>query len=168
MATGFIRRLAVAGAVFLAALAPAVASAQSQRPFVYVFAAPGADYCCGNSESILHVGGGGEVVFPIGVGVGVELGFLGPWESFKDYGVGIASLNGSYHFGRPGSRVRPFVTGGWSFGFGEDYWFLWNFGGGVQYWFRDALALRFEFRDHVDYGHYWGVRIGLSVALGGW
>jgi hypothetical protein len=181
MATGFIERLAGAGAAALIAFAPPVVSAQTQGPYAYVFAAPGAYHCCGDSVGTLQVGGGGEVIFPSGVGVGAELGFLGPWDYFADGGFGVLSLNGSYHFGRHGSRVRPFVTGGWSVTFREGSETLWNLGGGVQYWFRRGLALRLEFRDHIHLDgvyvidgdvdcenlHYWGVRIGLSFALGG-
>jgi len=171
MATTFIQRLALTGVLLLVATASSVATARAQGAYGYVFGAPGAASCCGESKGTFHVGGGGEFITPIGIGVGGEIGFLGPWDSFGD-GLGVLSLNGSYHFGRGNSRLRPFVTGGYSLLFREGSANLWNVGGGVQYWFREGLALRVEFRDHVDTeygetGHFWGVRVGLSFGQEG-
>jgi hypothetical protein len=94
-----------------------------------------------------------------------------PWESFAD-GIGVFSANRSYHvLPRAGGRsVHPFVTGGYTMFFRDGTLNLWNIGGGVQYWFSDRIALRVEFRDHVDAervtAQYWGVRGGLSVGKG--
>jgi hypothetical protein len=170
MAITFVQRLALTGALALAATASSVAPAQAQSAYGYVFGAPGAISCCGESEGTFHVGGGGEFITPTGIGVGAEVGFLGPRDAFSD-GLGVLSLDGAYHFGRATSKLRPFVTGGYSLFFREGTANLWNFGGGVQYWFREGLALRVEFRDHVqtEYegtAHFWGVRVGVSFGRG--
>jgi len=168
MAATSVRRRALAGALTLAAIASPAATAHAQGAYGYVFGAPGAISCCGESEGTLHFGGGGEFVTPIGVGVGAELGFLGTWDGFSE-GIGVFSVNGSYHFGQATSRLRPFVTGGYSLFFRQGSANLWNVGGGVQYWFRDGLALRVEFRDHLqgeynEVAHFWGARVGLSFG----
>lgn len=168
MATGIVQRLILTGALVLAATAASVATARAQGAYGYVFGAPGAIQCCGESEAILHVGGGGEFVTASGVGVGAEIGFLGAYDYFSD-GLGVFSVNGSYHFGK--GRLRPFVTGGYSLFFREESENLWNVGGGVHYWFSDDLALRIEFRDHInseydETAHFWGVRFGLSFGHG--
>lgn len=79
----------------------------------------------------------------------------------------MLSVNGAYHFNNAG-RWRPFVTGGYTFGFdGEVTENLFNIGGGVDYWIRPKVGLRIEFRDHVwsgdgDAVHLWGVRCGVT------
>ena len=46
---------------------------------------------------IVIASGCGEGVFNNGVGIGMELGYLSPFESVGD-GLGTFSVNGSYHF----------------------------------------------------------------------
>src|SRR5688572_20797054 len=67
-----------------------------------------------SSTTLFHVGGGGEFAASNGLGVGTELGYLGPWVNGSN-GVGLMSLNGLYRF-LPGN-IQPFVTGGYSLGF---------------------------------------------------
>ena len=112
MATTFVRQLALTGALVLTATASSVAPAQAQSVYGYVFGAPGAVTCCGQSEGTLHAGGGGEFITSTGIGVGAEIGFLGPRDAFED-GLGVLSLDGAYHFGPATSKLRPFVTGGY-------------------------------------------------------
>jgi hypothetical protein len=128
----------------------------------YIFFAPGTLVGSGHSIRLTHFGGGGEAIFYKGAGIGIEAGFVAPWRNFCA-GLGILSLNGSYHFSRS-KRLSPFVTGGYSLGVRNGYINLVNFGGGANYWFRDRLGLRLEFRDHVDRAHnqYVSGRIGLS------
>ncbi len=115
----------------------------------YLFVAPGVGSGTNNSSGLIHLGGGGEYVFPMRVGVGAEVGFLG--RTSLDV-LGTASLNGYYHFQRNGSWA-PFVTGGYSnfFTF-TGHSNLANFGGGVNYWYKDHLGIKLEFLDHLSTG----------------
>ena len=111
------------------------------------------------------MGFGGEGVFRNGLGVGGEIGYTTPWKSFTD-GIGIASLNGSYHFGSR-NRIDPFVTGGYTLLFRSGHVNAFNLGAGVNYWFASRLGLKVEFRDHIDPNnnlnvHLWSVRTGLN------
>jgi hypothetical protein len=159
--------------VVLALGVPAGAWAQSTAPSAprgtyglgYAFAGFGAVSGGGESMGTLHVGGGGEAVFGDAVGVGAEIGYLGPFESLGD-GIGVFSVNGSYHFlPRQSRKLRPFVTAGYTLGFREGHENLWNFGGGVHYWLNQRVGIRAEFRDHVwtsgETAHLWGARIGV-------
>lgn len=135
----------------------------------YVFFAPGGATCCGHTDMTLHFGVGGEAVLGKGVGVGAEIGAVGPRQYFSDGVVGLFSPNGYYHFVHGKNvKVDPFVTGGYSLLFRSGHANLFNCGGGVNYWFHRKLGARFEFRDHVHWDggafHYWGFRVGLSFA----
>jgi Outer membrane protein beta-barrel domain len=155
-------------AVFAAALLTAGPSVVAQSGgYGYVFAAPGQLRCCGASQGTWHLGGGGEMVTPSGVGVGAEMGFLGPRDTFSD-GIGTLSIDGSYHFRVQGSRrVSPFAAGGYSLFFRDGHFNLFNYGGGIQYELSPRTGLLVEFRDHVHSeqsvtAHYWGVRFGVT------
>ncbi len=135
----------------------------------YGFAGVGAATWDGESEGTWHVGGGGEALFRDAFGVGAEMGYLSWLEEGSD-GLGVLSVNGSYHFngGSSTRRWRPFLTGGYTLGFdGETSENLFNVGGGVDYWVKPRVGLRLEFRDHVwsDGGetvHFWGARVGVT------
>ncbi len=152
------------GILLLAGLAGAVRAQSSNG---YVFFAPGGVTCCGHTAMTLHFGAGGEAVLGAGIGLGAEIGALGPRQDFADGVVGILSPNGYYHFAR-GRRVRadPFVTGGYTLLFRSGHENLFNFGGGFHYWLAGGLGVRVEFRDHVYSNgvtlHYWGLRFGLA------
>jgi hypothetical protein len=125
--------------------------------------------CCGQTAMTLHLGLGGEAVVGKGIGVGAEIGALGPRQHFSDAVVGLFSPNGYYHFVHDKKvRIDPFVTGGYSLLFRSGHINLFNFGGGATYWFHRHLGARFEFRDHVYTSggtlHYWGFRMGLSFT----
>jgi hypothetical protein len=77
----------------------------------YIFAAPGALSCCGESQATLHAGGGGEIKVWKGLGAGAEVGALGPTEDFTQ-ALGVFSTNGYYHLLGSGRKFDPFVTGG--------------------------------------------------------
>jgi hypothetical protein len=150
---------------FLLAAFPVAAQAQPSNG--YVFFAPGGITCCGRTEMTLHFGFGGEAVLGRGIGLGLEIGALGPRQNFGDGVVGLVSPNGYYHFvHRKRLKADPFVTGGYSLMFRSGRINLYNFGGGFNYWFRRGLGARFEFRDHVYTSgravHYWGIRFGLA------
>src|SRR3989442_13643038 len=147
-------------------LVPSVALAQDKtesRGHGYVFAAPGGTAPSG--PATLHFGGGGEGFVYKGLAVGRELGYLAAARDLGTLGVGVFSANGSYHF-QPKQKLDPFVTAGYSLVFREGTANFFNFGGGANYWMRDGMALRLEFRDHVNTGygtiHYLGFRVGLT------
>ena len=155
---------------------PLLASAAwGQSSNGYLFFAPGGQTCCGHTSMTLHVGLGGEAVLGHGVGLGAEIGAVGPRQAYLDGVVGILSPNGYYHFVHgSGIKVDPFVTGGYSLLFRSGHLNLFNFGGGLHYWFGRHLGARIELRDHVyhsggGYGysgetiHYWGFRFGLAI-----
>lgn len=144
-------------------------AARAQRSHGYLFLAPGGQSSGGQTAMTLHLGAGGEAVLFKGIGVGAELGALGPREDFASNVLGVASVNGYYHFlhGRP--KADPFVTAGYTVMFRSGSINLFNFGGGINYWFVPRLGLKVELRDHVydiQYGsrvQYWGIRLGLAI-----
>ena len=140
----------------------AMAAAQTSHGYVYV--APGALTSGGYNQATLHAGGGGEAIIAKGIGVGAEVGYLGP-TAYMGEGFGVFSANGYYHFiHRKDSKLDPFVTGGYTLFFRSGTANLANFGGGVNYWFSRHVGLRAEFRDHLYTGseHYWGFRFGAT------
>jgi hypothetical protein len=142
------------------------AAAPAQSTYGYGFIAPGGLTFAGHTEATLHLGFGVDVPIWKGLGLGAELGALGPTRSFSD-AVGIFSPDASYHFIHDRSRkADPFVVAGYTLLFRTDTANLFNFGGGTNYWFSDRVGFRVEFRDHVFTRvralHYWGVRIGIS------
>jgi len=132
----------------------------------YLFFAPGGVTCCGHTAMTLHFGAGGEKVLAKGIGVGAEIGALGPRQYFSDSVIGVFSPNGYYHFGRGRDiRIDPFVTGGYTLYFRSGHASLGNVGGGLNYWFHSRLGARFEFRDHIQSSgpvHTWGFRFALA------
>jgi hypothetical protein len=60
----------------------------------------------------VNTGFGGEAFVYKGVGVGAEAGYLAPdWSFSGNDGVGVVSLDGSYHFfgNKNRRRIEPFV-----------------------------------------------------------
>jgi len=114
---------------------------------------------------MLHFGGGGELYLYKGLGIGVEVGYLGATQDLGE-GIGIFSANGLYNFSRGDRKVQPFVTGGYSLAFRSGTLNAINFGGGVHYWFSRKVGLRLEFRDHLSPSyadeHLWQGRIGFD------
>ena len=142
-------------------------AARAQRSHSYLFLAPGGVSSSGHTAMTLHLGAGVDAVLFKGFGVGAELGALGPREDFAGNVLGVASVNGYYHFlhGRP--KADPFVTAGYTVMFRSGSINLFNFGGGLNYWFVPRLGLKVELRDHVyspqrSSVHYWGIRLGLA------
>ena len=136
----------------------------------YGFVGLGAVTSSGESMGTWHVGGGGEAVIRDAIGIGAEIGYLNGLEEPDESGLGVFSLNGSYHFngGEASRRFRPFLTAGYTLGFAADgHENLFNIGGGVDYWLKPKVGLRVEFRDHVWSGdedtlHFWSVRFGVT------
>lgn len=152
----------------LTGVAPRLASAQTIG-LGYAFGAPGFASCCGESTAILHAGGGGEALIGNWLGVGADVGYIAPFQSFSE-GLGLLSVNGSYHFPRTGVnyRTQPFVTSGYSLAFRKGHVNLWNVGGGADFWITRTVGMRIEVRDHIysEYGatsHLWGPRLGVVI-----
>ena len=119
----------------------------------YVFVAPGLQTHEEMVSGTLHFGGGGEAfIIHKGLAAGAEIGYVMPWRSPAD-GIGILSLDGSYHLPR-GSKLALFVTGGYSLGFGDGTANFLNLGGGATYWFMKKEGVRFEVRNHVSTASY--------------
>ena len=153
--------------LLLLGAAPALGSAQSYGEHHgqgYAYFAPGASSPGGSGT--IQMGGGGEGLVYKGVGLGGELGYLVPWQSFT-HGLGVVSFDGSYHFNRS-QKLVPFVSCGYTLFFRSGAVNGINFGGGVNYWFRERVGLRLEFRDQVGIelegpsSHFYGLRVGLS------
>lgn len=151
----------------LLGLVPALAFAQApkeHRGYGYVFFAPG--FTTPGGTGTAHIAGGGEVSLYKGLGVGPEIGYVTPFRSFAD-GIGVGSLNGSYHF-RPRRSQEDFtifVTGGYSLAFRQGTANLANIGVGVNYWFRERMGLRPEVRDHFNVTGRIGQIIGFRIGL---
>ena len=155
------------GLVCALALLPAAALAQTSKVAVqpYTFIAPGA---VTGGGSILHTGGGVDVVHRSGIGGGAELGYVGLFPDGFDHGVGLLSFSGSYRW--LGDSMVPFVNAGVTNMVIRGSGSAWHVGGGVDYWLRDGFGLRVELRDHMPFGdmsHLWGARIGVTWAPGG-
>ncbi len=157
-----------AWALVVLALIPALCRAQvGEKPqgWGYGFFAPTA--LTPGTYSALHIGAGGEGLLYKGLGLGGEVGYLAPTRAMS-YGIGIGSVDGSYHFltGSPGQRVVPFVTGGYSLAFRSGTLNLANYGGGIHYWFSRHVGLRLEVRDHAylrgSAAHALGFRVGVA------
>jgi hypothetical protein len=133
----------------------------------YIFLAPGSVSTGGGT--ILHVGGGVDVVHRSGFGGGGEFGYVGGFPDGFDYGIGLLSYGASYRW-LGDDRVVPFVNGGVTTVAVRGRGNAWHAGGGVDYWIRDGFGLRLELRDHIPpdgSGHLWGARFGFSWAPGG-
>jgi hypothetical protein len=153
--------------LFVLLMTLSAASARAQVALTgNVFVAPGR----GETITSLHFGGDADILLFKGAGINTELGVMGPLEDFSRR-LGMFSANGIYHFTTSGlsPRLSPFVTSGFTLAFKEgDTRNLFNVGAGVNYWAATRVGLRFEFRDHMMFGHastahYWGVRMGVVL-----
>lgn len=149
------RVLTVALFIVLANVAASGQEANDRRGYGYVFGGQ----LSGSGRTTPVGGGGGEVRLYKGLGVGAE---AAGGDSF-----GMFSVNGSYHFIKPGSgqKLVPFVTGGYTLLGPSDSTNLVNYGAGVNYWVADRVGLRFEVRDHKfleGSNHILGIRVGVT------
>lgn len=152
---------AVALMVVLIGLLVPTCSAQGEG---YVFVAPGALVENHWTGKTLYLGGGGEGFIHKGLSAGGDIGVVTTTEGGA---LGVLNANGSYHFRRDKeSKVSPFITGGYTLGFGHGGGAsMVNFGGGVNVWVRPGGGLRLEFKD-IYYPNRWdsfhviGFRIG--------
>jgi len=139
--------LAVCVVVLLPILAFGQESDQISQVIGYAFVAPGVAVGGGSSSGLLHFGGGAEGRLYKGLGIAAEIGYLTPFEDMG-WGVGVFSLDGVYRFHKSGSKIEPFLAGGYSVLFRGDTAHGINLGGGIDYWFHKRVGMRFEFRDY--------------------
>lgn len=138
--------------LFLLVFLPSVSFAQTKDPRAWGYVFGGIGGAPDGQGAFVHMGGGGEALLHGGFGIGAELGYFAPASDATGNGLGIFSVNPSYHFRNASAskKIVPFVTGGVSLAFrsgaasGGG-----NFGGGVQYWFKEKVALRVEYRTQV-------------------
>lgn len=117
------------------------------RSWAQFFGGVGAMTGGGDTQSVLHIGGGGEALLAGGLGVTGEIGYLSNFENFSS-GIGVFSAGGLYAFNRD-RKTMPFVEGGYTLFFrsGSAHGFF--FGGGVNHWVGDRWGIRIEGRDQV-------------------
>jgi hypothetical protein len=142
-----------------------VAAAQSSSGYVYF--APGGITTSGQTAMTFQMGVGGDFVTGKGIGLGVEIGAVGPRQNFISGALGVLSPNPSYHFMRGKQRkIDPYITGGYTMFFRGAIENLFDFGAGANYWFASKVGLKVEFRDQVYTqamtAQFWGLRLGLA------
>jgi len=108
-----------------------------------------------------NTGFGGEILIHNGVGVGVEFGYAGPdWSFSGNGGVGVGSVDATYHFfgNKSRRRVEPFLIGGYSLYYGQRTTFQsgYNLGGGVNLWVIKHAAVRLEVRNQGGINYFDG------------
>jgi hypothetical protein len=155
-------------ALSLSALAQTSNSSRGQG---YFFVAPGVTE--GNSRlsagASFHIGGGGEGFVYKGLGVGAEIGAVGPLSDFSNQYFGMGSVNLSYHFlpSATEPKLEPFVNLGYTLFFRAGVTHGGHAGFGLNRWLNKNIALRFEIRDHVEFaanrGHLLDFRIGVTL-----
>jgi hypothetical protein len=103
----------------------------------------------GGFANLISLSGGAEGFVYKGIPVGVELAAVGTNVGFGDSPAGLLSINSGYHFTnrRREKSVVPYLTGGYTLGFGDGgvASFV-NAGGGVTWWFSQRVGLRTEVR----------------------
>jgi hypothetical protein len=137
----------------------------SAKAWGYFFGAPGAAIVDGGeSEPILHFGGGVEGLVNGGFGIGAEIGYLAPFDGLGD-GIGAFSIGPLFAFGRE-KQTAPFLTGGYTLFFRSGTASGVFFGGGVNHWLGERIGIRIEGRDQVmvEYNdHLIEVRFALLI-----
>jgi hypothetical protein len=116
---------------------------------------------------VLSAGVGGEGFLYRGLAAGADLGYLFPRTNSPANGIGLLSVNPSYHFVNKDrtNRVVPFVTGGYGLAFRGGTANLVNFGGGATFWFRDGLGFRFEVRNYRDRSASFTTQLRFALAF---
>jgi hypothetical protein len=141
---------------------------QSKERASYGYAFTGLIVASNGGDAGLQAGIGGEGIIHKGLGVGAEIGYFRHVVFGSDSGIGILSVNPSYHFmnASKSRKLVPFVTGGFSLFFRSGSAIGGNFGGGITYWLKDRIGVRFEVRDHIPaysgVGHFPGFRAALT------
>jgi hypothetical protein len=123
-------------------------NATAQYTKVYVFGAPTGWTQDRQTTVTADFGAGVERLIGRGVGVGADIQGVSPGKGRQNAAEGVVSLNGFYHF-RPGGRLDPFATAGYSRPVPYPGGGLLNCGGGVNYWYMRRGGLQVEFREFL-------------------
>jgi hypothetical protein len=115
---------------------------------------------------MVSAAGGAEVVTPVGVGAGAEVGLL---LATSGGFLRLVSVNGVARLSRGNETAAvPFLTAGYTNAASAEVGFnAWNIGGGILLRSAQRPGVRIEFRDHVrpdprGTSHYWTLRAGVS------
>ncbi len=145
----------------LLACTACILSAQAPRAQVHGFV--GFDNIAGHSFDANSAGLGADVFVFKGAAVSPS----GAWLYTRDNarGLGVFTINGSYHFLRGKSRLEPFVTAG--YGALTDFsgsQATFNYGGGANFWFRKHIGVRAELLNlqSNSYRELTTIRLGFS------
>ena len=147
--------------IFSLALTAISIAAQEPRAQLHGFI--GVDNIAGHNFDANSAGVGADVFVYKGAAVSPS----GAWLYTRDNarGLGVFTINGSYHFLRGKSRVEPFVTAGYgaltNFSGGQS---TVNYGGGANFWFRRHLGFRAELLNFQSSGYreLTTIRFGVS------
>jgi hypothetical protein len=147
--------------LFLLVLTAYTLAAQAPRAQAHAFF--GFDNI-GGHDFDANSGGVGADVF---VYKGAAVSPSGAWLYTRDNarGLGVFTINGSYHFLRGRGPFQPFVTAGYGaltdFSGGQS---TFNYGGGANYWFGKHLGVRAEVLNFQssNYRELTSIRFGIS------
>ena len=111
------------------------------------FVAPGFLYDLGDGvgDSTLHLGFGAEFIWPRGLGIAADLGYISTTRNYAN-GVAMFSPGVIYEF-RSGESTRPYVRGGYTLIFRDFAENLAHVGFGVNHQFDDTWGFKFEVRN---------------------
>ena len=130
------------------------------------FVAPGV--IIASETATIHFAGGGEFVWPNGLGVGVDVGYFTEAERLDEpeEGLGIFSVGLMYEFDvADNPDLKPYVRGGLSGVFSElGGYGLMHLGGGVNWWAGERWGLKFDVRDHFLYNFH-VLEFGFGVLI---
>ena len=109
-----MRRISVVLTAVLALASPTMAqeTAEGVSRATTVFGSLG-----GISDGIatIHFGGGEELIWPNGLGIGADIGYITSTTAFAD-GLGLLTAGPIYQF-RTSSHYKPYIRGGVSLAF---------------------------------------------------
>jgi hypothetical protein len=160
-------RITVLGSMALATLLGTARPARAQTHVSgYAVGGPGGVSAFFRTQTpMLSAAGGAEVMTPVGLGAGAELGLLANSGGF----LRLVSVNGVMRLSpRNDSSAVPFLTAGYTNAASSEAGFnAWNIGGGILLRSAHRPGVRIEFRDHVRPDirgtcHYWSLRAGIS------
>jgi hypothetical protein len=157
----------LAGVLFFATPALAQTNGNTVSGGWTVFGAPG--FTLGSVESVgtIHLGGGGQVVWPSGVGLAADVGYLTAAQEFRA-GVGIFSPGLIYEF-RGAKRYIPYVRAGYTVLFRGETASLVHMAAGVRRWHSPRWGVTLEFRDHFFAKspdlHLFEFRVGVVIGM---
>jgi hypothetical protein len=163
----FMKKLIALFIVMMPVLSYAQTPTQTERTS-YGYAFTGLNVSSNGGEHGLQAGIGGEGIIHKGFGVGAEIGYFRHPMFGSDSGIGLLSVNPSYHFLNVSKsrKLVPFVTGGFSLFFSRGAVIGGNFGGGITYWVKDRIGVRVEARDQIPaysgIGHFPSFRVAIT------